>query len=79
MYRLARNNPGLVTAQTWEWYLDKAFNTVKYMTGGFAPPGGRGGVGYVNVGLMNGDIFVMLLEDLKREGWKEQADYSKAR
>ena len=75
MYRLARNHPGLVTAQTWEWYLDKAFNTVKYMTGGFAPPGGRGGVGYVNVGLMNGDIFVMLLEDLKREAWKEQADY----
>jgi hypothetical protein len=39
---------------------------------------GRGGVGYVNVGLMNGDIFVMLLEDLKREGWKEQADYIEA-
>ena len=75
MYRLARNHPGLVTAQKWEWYLDKAFNTVKFMTGGFAPPGGRGGVGYVNVGLMNGDIFVMLLEDLKREAWKEQADY----
>jgi hypothetical protein len=75
MYRLARNHPGLVTAQTWEWYLDKAFNTVKYMTGGFAPPGGRGGVGYVNVGLMNGDVFVFLLEDLKREAWKEQADY----
>src|SRR4030095_15341110 len=45
------------------------------MTGGFAPPGGRGGVGYVNVGLMNGDIFVMLLDDLKRENWTEQADY----
>jgi hypothetical protein len=45
------------------------------MTGGFAPPGGRGGVGYVNVGLMNGDVFVFLLEDLKREAWKEQADY----
>jgi Family of unknown function (DUF5695) len=75
MYRLARNHPGLVTAQTWEWYLDKAFNTVKFMTGGFTPPGGRGGVGYVNVGLMNGDIFVYLLEDLKREAWKEQSEY----
>jgi hypothetical protein len=32
-------------------------------------------VGYLNVGLMDGDIFVMLLDDLKREGWKEQADY----
>ena len=78
MYRLARNYPGLVNAQTWEWYLDKAFNTVKYMTGGFAPPGGRGGVGYVNVGLMDGDIFVLLLDDLKREGWKEQTDYLEA-
>ena len=51
---------------------------MKYMTGGFAPPGGRGGVGYVNVGLMDGDIFVMLLDDLKREGWKEQSGYLEA-
>jgi len=78
MYRLARNYPDLVTKQKWEWYLDHAFNTVKYMTGGFAPPGGRGGVGYVNVGLMDGDIFVLLLEDLKREEWKEQGDYLEA-
>ena len=75
MYRLARNHPGLVTAQKWEWYLDKAFNTVKFMTGGFSQPGARGGVGYVNVGLMNGDIFLMLLDDLKRESWTEQATY----
>jgi hypothetical protein len=75
MYRLARNYPGLVTKRSWEWYLDKAFNTVKYMTGGFAPPGGRGGVSYVNVGLMNGDVLVMLLDDLKREQWAEQATY----
>jgi hypothetical protein len=75
MYRLARNYPGLVSARTWEWYLDHAFNTVKYLTGGFTPPGQRGGVGYVNVGLMDGDIFVMLLDDLKREGWTTQATY----
>jgi hypothetical protein len=48
------------------------------MTGGFAEPGARPAVGYVNVGLMNGDIFIMLLEDLKREGWKEQHDYLEA-
>jgi hypothetical protein len=75
MYRLARNNPGLVKTQTWEWYLDHAFNTVKYLTGGFTPPGERPSIGYVNVGLMNGDIFIMLLEDLKREGWTEQVTY----
>jgi len=78
MYRLARNHTGLVSAHPWEWYLDKAFNTVKYMTGGFAPPGGRGGVGYVNVGLMDGDVFVMLLDDLKREQWTDQATYLEA-
>ncbi len=78
MYRLARNHPGLVTRQTWQWYLEKAFSTVKFMTGGFAQPGQKPGVGYVNVGLMNGDIFLMLLEDLKREGWKEQSEYLEA-
>jgi len=75
MYRLARNHPGLVTAHPWAWYLDKAFNTVKYLTGGFTAPGERRGVGYVNVGLMDGDIFLLLLEDLQREGWSEQAGY----
>src|SRR5262249_10830643 len=48
---------------------------VKYMTGGFAQPGQRGGVGYGNVGLMDGDIFVLLLYDLKRENMAEQATY----
>jgi hypothetical protein len=75
MYRLARNHPGLVEAHPWGWYLDQAFNTVKYMTGGFAQPGERGGVGYVNVGLMDGDVFVLLLDDLKREGRTEQIAY----
>jgi hypothetical protein len=80
MYRLARNHPGLVTSQTWQWYLDKAFNTVKYMTGGFAPStgsgrAGQGGVGYVNVGLMDGDVFLLLLDDLKHEQWTDQATY----
>jgi hypothetical protein len=78
MYRVARNHPGLVTAHPWAWYLDKAFNTVKYMTGGFTAPGERRGVGYVNVGLMDGDIFVLLLDDLQREGWTEQATYLNA-
>ncbi len=68
MYRLARNNPGLVTNQKWDWYLDHAYQTTRFLTAG-----GRGGVGYVNTGLMEGDIFVFLLQDLKREGWKEQA------
>jgi hypothetical protein len=80
MYRLARNHPGLIAPKgdgrgSWPWYLDKAFNTVKFMTNGFSQPGQKPVVGYVNLGLMNGNIFLMLLEDLKREGWAEQAKY----
>jgi hypothetical protein len=70
MYRLARNNPGLVTAEKWEWYLDKAFQTTKYLT----TRHGRNGPGYTQFGLMEGDIFVYLLNDLKCEGWTDQAN-----
>ena len=34
-------------------------------------------MGYVNTGLMEGDIFVMVLEDLKREGWTGKASVQK--
>jgi hypothetical protein len=69
MYRLARNHLGLVTDQTWQWYLDHAYQTVRFLTSA-----GHGGANLKD-GLMDGDIFLMLLEDLKREGWNEQADY----
>jgi len=68
MYRLARDNPGLVTAQTWQWYLDHAYQTTRYLTAG-----GRNSPGYTELGLMEGDIFVYLLKDLQREGWIDQA------
>ncbi|MDE3068415.1 MAG: hypothetical protein KGJ60_12825 [Verrucomicrobiota bacterium] len=71
MYRLARNDPGLVSNHPWQWYLDHAFQTVKFLTGRNA--GGHYNVGYLNMGLMEGDIFLMLLKDLKREGWNAQA------
>ncbi len=66
MYRLARNQPGLVTNHPWDWYLDQAYQTVHSLT--------HGPVGYLDVGLMEGDVFVFLLQDLKREGWTEKAD-----
>jgi hypothetical protein len=65
MYRLARNHPGLVTNHPWDWYLDQAFQTVYSLA--------HGPVGYLDVGLMEGDVFVFLLQDLKREGWTEKA------
>ena len=71
MYRLARNHTGLVKNHSWDWYLDQAFETAKFMFG--RQPNGRRRVGYVELGLMEGDIIVALLEDLKRETWTEKA------
>lgn len=76
-YRLARNYRGLVTNHPWEWYLDQAYQTVRFLTE--RDERGRYKVGYVNTGLMEGTIFVLLLEDLKREGWAEQASDLEAR
>ena len=71
MYRLARNHPGLVANHPWDWYLDHAYETAKFMFSRQAD--GERRVGYVDLGLMEGDILVALLEDLKREAWSEKA------
>ena len=65
LYHLARNNPGLVTQHPWEWYLTHAYETSMAMTR-FAPQ-------YAVYGQMEGDIFLQLLADLKREGMQDQA------
>lgn len=70
MYRLARNHPGLVTNHSWSWYLDHAYQTSVAMTK-FAPY-------YTQFGQMEGDVFVCILEDLKREGMIMQAAYLEA-
>ncbi len=72
MYRLARNHTGLVTNHPWDWYLDQAFQTAKFTFG--RTSNGRRQVGYVELGLMEGDIFLALLDDLKREGWNEKVN-----
>ena len=71
LYRLARNHQGLVTNHSWEWYLDQAYETTRFMFG--RQPNGRRRVGYVDLGLMEGDIILALFEDLKREAWQEKA------
>jgi hypothetical protein len=71
LYRLARNHPGLVTHHPWDWYLDHAYQTANFLT--MRDPDGRPRVGYLNTGLMEGDIFVMILKDMKREGWADKA------
>ncbi|HLK56813.1 MAG TPA: DUF5695 domain-containing protein [Chthonomonadaceae bacterium] len=72
LYRLARNHTGLVTNHPWDWYLDHAYQTARFLTE--RGPNGLPRVGYLNMGLMEGDIFVLLLQDLKREGWAEKAN-----
>jgi hypothetical protein len=65
MYRLARNYDGLVTNHRWDWYLTRAYETsmamVKYARQ------------YAQYGQMEGTIFLEILRDLQREGWKTQA------
>jgi hypothetical protein len=70
LYRLARNRVGLVTNHPWEWYLERAYQTGVAMTR-FAPD-------HAQFGQMEGTIFLMILEDLQREGWNQQAAHLEA-
>lgn len=65
LYRLARNYQGLVNAHPWSWYLDQAYQTAVAMT--------TIGNEYAKFGLMDGTVFVELLQDLKREGLTQNA------
>ena len=66
LYRLARNRTGLVKAHDWRWYLDRAARTTRAMTR-LAPD-------YVKFGQMEGDVFITILADLRREGLTTDAD-----
>jgi len=71
MYRVARNNENLVKNRPWQWYLEQAFQTTKFAFSRKADGARR--VEYVDLGLMEGSIFLAVLEDLKREGLREKA------
>ena len=73
MYRLARHTTGLVTRAPADWYLNQAYETMMFLTDA------ANKVGYVNMGLMGADVFVVALEDIKREGWTEKAANLEAR
>ena len=66
LYRLARDRAGLVTNHPWGWYLERAYQTAQAMVK-HAPH-------YAQFGQMEGTVFVMILLDLKREGWTAQAE-----
>lgn len=65
MYRLARNYNGLVSKQSWQWYLENAYHTAMTMMEQ-APY-------YAQFGQMEGTVFLLILEDLKREGYTDLA------
>jgi hypothetical protein len=65
LYRLARNHQGLVTDHPWQWYLNHAYETSIAMTND-APYLAR-------FGQMEGDIFLKIMTDLRREGMTTQA------
>ena len=71
LYHLARNNQGLVTNHPWDWYLSQAYETSIAMT--------KYAEGLAVFGQMEGDIFLQILADLKREGMEQQADELEAR
>ena len=71
MYRIARNTAGMIQSHPWDWYLDHAFETTAFAFSRY--PNGQRRVGYVELGLMDGDVFLAILDDLKREGWTEKA------
>ena len=60
LYRLARNQEGLVTHHSWDWYLDRAWRTGVAMAE-HAPR-------YAQFGQMDGTVFLLILLDLQREG-----------
>jgi hypothetical protein len=65
LYRLGRYHDGLTTKETWQTYLTRAAETTKAMMTK-APY-------YTQFGQMEGDVFVYILKDLKREGMTAEA------
>ena len=65
LYRLARYHDGLVRAHDWRWYLAHAAETAVAMQR-LAPD-------YAKFGQMEGNVYVSILRDLKREGMTAEA------
>ena len=64
MYRLTRDYAGLKRLYSWQWYLTQAYSTFIAMFDN-APY-------YTQFGLMEGSVFLDLMDDLRLEGWTQQ-------
>lgn len=71
MYRLARDHARLVTNHDWSWYLSHAYETSMAMI--------RFAGGYARFGQMEGDIFLKILADLRREDMSTEAQNLEAK
>jgi len=66
LYRTARFHAGLATREPWQTYLTRSAETIRAMM--------RDAPEYTQFGLMEGDVFVAILGDLRREGMTAEAD-----
>lgn len=66
MYKLARYYEGLDMTQSWDWYLRNASHTAVAMV--------KQAPHYAQYGQMEGTIFLLILDDLKREGLTDLAE-----
>jgi hypothetical protein len=66
LYRVARYHDGLATQGTWQTYLKRTVGTTEAMM--------RDAPYYTQFGQMEGNVFVAILTDLKREGWNDDAN-----
>eukprot|EP00900_Chrysochromulina_parva_P021260 jgi/Chrpa1/3768/Chrysochromulina_OHIO_Genome00018395-RA len=76
LYRVARWHTPQLTRRDWRWYLRQAHSTsMALWTCGGDPWTKKvgGGIGTTQWGLMVGSIFELVLTDLQREGWHEEA------
>jgi len=70
LYRLARYHSGLIKDHPWQWFLEHAYETSMAMTR-LAPY-------YAQFGQMEGDVFLYILDDLRRESMTAEADQLEA-
>lgn len=73
LYRVGRAYPGLLKAESWEWYLNQAYQTV--MRCMEINDNGDPIVSYSRVGLMGETVIGELLADLKREDKTSEAEF----
>ncbi|HSJ67307.1 MAG TPA: DUF5695 domain-containing protein, partial [Anditalea sp.] len=65
MYKLSRYHEGLDIEYSWDWYLRNAYHTAVAMV--------KQAPHYAQYGQMEGTVFLLILEDLKREGLSDLA------